>query len=302
VGIYDRDYLRQPQRSSGPSPYLPRTAIGALIAVNVAVWVADLFFGKPTAVDLHNHVLARSLSDFLALKSSSLAEPWLWWQFLTAGFTHTPATIWHLVGNMFVLYMFGREVEYRYGTKEFLRVYLVMLVFANVVWCLATKLSGGEGAILGASGAIAGVLVLFAFNFPHVTILAFFVIPMPAWVFGVLVVLYDIYGAMARDPTSHVAYLAHVAGAAFGAVYYLQGWNFSRWSLRGFRRSLPTRRKTHLEFYDPDGERPQPPSDLQQQVDRILEKIYREGEASLTAEERHTLEAASREYQRRGKG
>ena len=131
------------------------------------------------------------------------------------------------------------------------------------------------------------------------TILLFFVIPMPAWLFGVLVVGLDIYGAMHGAGGSNIAYSAHLAGAAFAFVYYRQGWNLTR--LAAGRFAWPTfRRKPRLRVHRPEEEKPST-SDLSEEVDRILEKIYREGEAGLTAKERKILEIASREYQRRTK-
>lgn len=296
MGIYDRDYYRPTQRS-GFSPRLPSTVVGILIAINVAVWVADQF--SPA---VHG---GRWLSSLFAANPSTLMHPWMWWQFLTAGFTHAPANvgpgIWHIVGNMLVLFFLGRAVEDRYGPREFLRIYLATLVFANVAWCFITFLTYGLNGpgIYGASGAIAGVVVLFAFNFPNVTVLLFFVLPMPAWVCGVLVVLMDMYGAVKGG--SNVAYVAHLAGAGFAALYHLRGWNLTRLTdnLFGNLKS-PFRRKPRLRVHMPDDEPPHP--DFSVEVDRILEKIYREGEASLTAKERQTLERASREYQRKGAG
>ncbi len=323
MGIYDRDYFRQPQRS-GFSAHLPRTVVGTLIAINVAVWIIDLF-SPETVVAPNGHALQRWLSDVLAvhvgppaldglwlqyLTADTLTHPWLWWQFLTAGFAHDPHNIWHIVGNMFVLFMFGRDIEARYGSREFLRFYLATLLTANIAWYLVTKLTVGPqgAAMFGASGAIAGVVVLFAFNFPRATILLFFVFPMPMWVVGVGVVLYDIFGAMGAIRGSNVAYMAHVGGAAFGLLYYLQGWNLTRWSgglfawpgaLLNGARSL-FHRSPRLRVHKPADKSPHP--DFSAEVDRILEKIYREGEASLTPKERQTLERASREYQRKGAG
>jgi len=300
VGIYDRDYYRQQQRPELPS-YLPRTVVGALIAINAAVWLVDLFTAT-TYNTAGGRVVVHWLSDNFAAQVGTLTKPWLWWQFLTAGFTHSPTDIGHIVGNMFVLFILGRDVEDRYGPKEFLRFYLVTLVFANVAWCVLGRLTGAQAdaGLYGASGAIAGVVVLYAFNFPHRTLLLFFVLPIPAWLFGVGVVAYDIFGAMKGGRGAHIAYSAHVAGAAFAVLYYQRGWNLTRLSAGLFRwPKFRFRAKPRLRVHNPDKE---PQSDLSAEVDRILEKIYREGEASLTSQERHTLEKASREYQQRGSG
>ena len=291
VGIYDRDYYREERR--GVSLFAPGSVVTKIIIVNVAVWIAD--FLTPETLG------GRWLSDHLAVHVYTLTQPWLWWQYLTAGFAHSPAQFQHILFNMLVLFFFGRDVEEVYGRKEFLRLYLVLVVFASVVWNVLNMRGSPElaadVAALGASGAIAGVVILYALNFPRRTVLLFFVIPIPAWLFGVLVVVLDMLGAFGGSDRTHVAYSMHLAGAAFAFVYYQRRWNLTR--LTEGRIAWPTfRRRPRLRVHEPE---PQPPSDLSADVDRILEKIYREGEAGLTPKERKTLETASREYQKKQK-
>ena len=296
MGIYDREYYRQEQRSD-PFPYLPRTIVGWLIAVNVAVWIAD-FLTPETAA-------GRWLSDHMAVHVNTLTHPLYWWQYLTAGFAHSPQGIGHIAGNMLVLFFLGRSVEEAYGSKEFLRLYLVMVVVASLAWNVVNKAAGTSDVaeMYGASGAIAGVVVLFALNFPHRTILLFFVLPMPAWLFGAFVVALDIFGATGHSAMSNVAYSAHLAGAAFALAYYKLGWNFTRLGEGRFRwPRLPTRLggRPRLRVRRPEEEPEEDlDADLSREVDRILEKIGREGEANLTAKERRTLETASRQYRRK---
>ena len=145
-------------------------------------------------------------------------------------------------------------------------------------------------------------MVLYALNFPRRTLLLFFVIPMPAWLLGVLAVAYDIYGAMGgAEP--NVAYSVHLAGAAFAFAYYRLGWNFTRMTAGRFHwLRLPAwlGGRPRLRVRRPEDEPEEDPeADLSREVDRILEKIGREGEASLNAKERRTLEAASRQYRRK---
>lgn len=292
VGIYDREYYRTERQ--GASAYTPHSVVGWLILVNVALWLLD-FFTPETSYGGH------WLSDHMAVHVGTLTQPWLWWQFLTAGFAHSPENFGHILGNMFVLFMFGRDVEETYGPKEFLRLYLVMVVFASVVWTVVNKAAGtpAYAAALGASGAIAGVVILYAMCFPNRTILLFFVFPMPAWLFGILIVGLDMFGAFGGGGERNIAYSMHLAGAAFAFVYYRRGWNITR--LTAGRFALPTfRRKPRLRVHTPEQEsESEPQTDLAAEVDRILEKIYRDGEASLSAKERKTLETASREYQRK---
>jgi membrane associated rhomboid family serine protease len=295
MGIYDRDYYREPQ-----SRYTlrgPRTIIGTLILINVVVFLADGLLTSPDP--------SQGLGDinrFLAVKIETLTKPWLWWQFVTYGFAHASAPeYWHILGNMLVLFFLGRDIEGLYGRKEFLRLYLATLVVAGVIWAVVGKIQGvePEQAAVGASGAIAGVVVLYALNFPRRILLLFFVIPMPAWAVGMLVVVLDLLGALGYSGT-HVAYTAHLAGAAFGFLYYQFGWNLSRWTSGWFSGAwLKSRPK--LRVHDPD-RRSRRDKELGDEVDRILEKIHREGEDSLTRKERRILENASREYQKKRQG
>ncbi len=155
VGIYDRDYYRQPQRS-GFSARMPSTIVGTLIAINVAVWVVDLLTATtintgqgPIVIHWLSNVFGVHVGTppplelwWVPLAADTLKHPWLWWQFLTAGFTHDPNGISHILFNMFALFIFGRDIEARYGAREFLRVYLATLIFANVAWCGVTEFAG----------------------------------------------------------------------------------------------------------------------------------------------------------------
>jgi hypothetical protein len=112
---------------------------------------------------------------------------------------------------------------------------------------------------------------------------------------GAFVVILDMLGAAGRAGAGNVAYSVHLAGAAFALIYFQQRWNFTRLTDRatGWLRSL---RRPKFRIHRP----PETPNGLNEEVDRILEKIHREGEASLTAKERRTLETASREYRQQG--
>ena len=284
MGIYDRDYYREERRDWGLRG--PRTVTTALILVNVVVYLADLLAeGK--------------ISRALSVSVWTLSHPLYWWQFLTYGFIHDPRDVAHIVFNMLTLWFFGRPVEQRYGAKEFLRLYLVMLVFASLAWAAVARFIEGappEASVAGASGAVVGVVILFVLNYPREEVLLFFVLPMPAWVLGVLFVAYDVWGAVSRESGSRVAYSVHLAGAAFAFLYFRFGWNLGRLVPgRGSWRWL--RRRPRLRLHKPEA--PEEDEKLGEEVDRILEKISRLGEASLTGKERRTLQNASRRYQRK---
>jgi membrane associated rhomboid family serine protease len=291
MGIYDREYYRGEE--SQFSLRVPQTIVVRLILINVVLWLLNgIFFND-----------SQWLSEHLAVKSGILAQPWEWYRFLTYGFVHDWSNVSHLAFNMLALFIFGLDVETLYGRREFLRLYLVLLVAGSLVWAVAnTLVPASRTAILfGASGAVVGTVILFCLHYPRRTILLMFVLPVPAWVLGVLMVGYDVMGALGGGGGPvQTAVSVHLTGAALAFLYFHFHWNFGRLFDRSFAW-LRQEKRSALHVFKPPVEDDPPPEhvELKERVDQILEKIYRQGEASLTRQERHILETASREYQRR---
>ena len=283
MGIYDRDYYQEEERGRyggvGRGGYTSgRSLVVNLILLNAAIYVADVFSGQ-------------RISDVAALSSDIFRRPWMWWQFITYGFVHDPHDFTHILFNMLFLWVFGTDVETVYGKAEFLRIYLTAIVLAGVAWAATVAASGGP-SLVGASGGIMCLMILFVLHFPRRLLYIWGVIPIPAWAIGTLYVVVDLFGMGSNDMVAHVA---HLAGAAFGFLYYRAGWNLGRLVPRSLSVASLRINKPRLRVHEPKDEE----RDLGRQVDQILEKISREGEASLTRQERRTLEKASRRYQRR---
>lgn len=288
MGLENRDYVRDDER--GFQLQAPQTAVGMLILINFAVWVVDLMSdGK--------------LTPYLALTSESVTQPWYCWQLLTYGFVHSTASLGHIAFNMLALYFLGRDVESLYGKREFLKIYLVATVASGAAWVATQFMPDARPAfVVGASGAVMCITVLFACNFPNRVIYLFGILPVAAWILCVLFVLQDVWGAMANRHGfgGGTAYVAHLGGAALGFAYYRFHWNFSRWAPRRFRLPNVSRvfdRGPKLKVHEPSDE--PPPLSLEAEMDRILVKINETGFDSLTADERRTLERASARYQKR---
>jgi membrane associated rhomboid family serine protease len=284
MGFYDRDYQRgwSNEREPGIHVGVPSTLTTKLVIVTCAVYLLQL------ATDPW-------LTDVAALQGNWFRRPWLAYQLLTYGFLHSTTDLWHIALNMFGLWLFGREVEARYGKREFLAFYLVAIVVAGLVWSLAELPTRGAAIMMGASGGIAAVVILFAMNFPYRTILFMFIIPMPMWVFALLIVGMDAMGAVNRS--GNVAYTAHLGGAAFGFLYYKGRIRLERW-LPGPTWKPRLRSRPKLRVLDPDTV---DQDSTDSRVDEILQKIQEHGQDSLTRAERRVLEQASQEYQRRRK-
>jgi len=280
MGLYDRDYQRGGYYDYQPGVHLsgPRTMATTLVIISAAVYLAQLLLGQ-------------WFTEALLLPANWYEKPWQVYRLLTYGFLHSPNDLWHIVLNMFALWMFGREVEYRYGRREFLAFYLAAIVVAGVVWTLAEIPSQFASVMIGASGGVTAVLILFALNFPHQTVLFMFIIPMPMWVLALLIVGMDALGAMNRS--GNIAFTAHLGGAAFGFVYYQWRWGLERWlpSTDWLKR---LRHKPKLRVVDPEEV-----DEAEERLNEILKKIHEHGQDSLTRGERRFLEQASREYQRK---
>jgi membrane associated rhomboid family serine protease len=288
MGIYDRDYVREEPRGFGFGGDMGMVA--KIIIANVAVYIAEM---------MTRGANGSQVANLLTVHVSTLTQPLQWWRFVTYGFVHSPDDVWHIIGNMMGLFFLGRAVETRYGAKEFLRLYLVMIVVSGVTWAILQRVAGGDprGGLLGASGAVTGVILLLVLNYPRRQVLLFFAIPVPLWLVGLFLVGSDVNGAIQR--TGNVAFTAHLAGAAFAAAYFYGRWNLGQLlpgqlSWASWRR---WRTKSRLKVHRP----PMDDRRLTDELDRILEKISNQGEASLTAAERRTLQDASRHYQDRSK-
>jgi membrane associated rhomboid family serine protease len=287
MGLYDRDYWRDEQK--GFSLGGNRSAVTTLILINVGVAVADvvLFNGRLSV-------------DGLALWPDVWSHPWNFWRVLTSGFAHDPNNVLHVAFNMFALWLFGRDVEGIYGKAEFLRFYLTAVTFASCCWLVSQTLLFPEqrGPLLGASGAVVAVMVVYVFHYPKRMFYFWGVLPVPAWALVLVYVAQDVIGyrsSLRGNDTSDVAYMAHLAGAAYGAIYFKTRLTLGSlwpagWKMPRIGKSSPL--KIHRPPVEEEGS-------MQERVDRLLDKIYREGEASLSAEERQFLTDASRRYQQR---
>ena len=284
MGLAERDYYREPA-PPGFQMRTPRSMVTTLVIINVALYLFDYLF---TGSD-------HWLTSNLLVKPEYLAQPWMWWTFITSGFAHSP-DYRHILFNMFGLWMFGRDVEAIYGPKEFLRIYLTAVILGTLIWTskvffLVDPALWPPG-LLGASGAVTAVILLFCIHYPKRTILLMMVIPAPAWVLGVIVILMNIFQVGAEN----VAYDVHMVGAIYAIIYYKSGWSLgSLFRFKSPSRSLTSawkglKRRPKLRVHSPGEQYRQ----LDQDADSVLDKLHNQGEESLSPSERRILEDYSR--------
>lgn len=161
------------------------------------------------------------LLNKLIFYPARMSSPSEYYRFITGGLIH--ADFIHLFFNMYVLYIFGRNVEYVYTAyigKPYL--FAVMYVFALIAASLpsfAKHRNNYYYRALGASGAVAAVLFAFVYYAPWATLRFFGVIPIPAIIFAILYLVYSAYAA--RKGTDNIGHDAHFYGSVFGFVFTL---------------------------------------------------------------------------------
>lgn len=191
-------------------------AIKNLILINVLVWLAQILFDG-----------RYNLTERIGLwpVNSEFFKPW---QIVTHMFAHAasgPYLFFHILFNMFALWMFGRVLENLWGSKRFLIFYMICGLGAGVAHLVMQQLLGGFDVAVGASGAVFGVLVAFALTFPNTELYIMFIpIPIKAkWAILGLVAI-DLFGGVSQANGDNVAHFAHLGGALTGFIL-LKIWN-----------------------------------------------------------------------------
>lgn len=202
-----------------------------LVAINVAIWLIMVITNDlkifPVMYDMNG------LEMYLAGKTDSFQEGWYSifamipalvfkgriWQIVTSIFIHDANNILHLVFNMYLLWMFGPRIERTFTSRMFLAFYIVTGIGGSILSLLMRSLMG-ETLIpsLGASAAVFGILVCYAFLFGNELILLFFMIPVKVWKavvgFIALETLFILFELM-----QNVDHWGHLGGAATSAIW-----------------------------------------------------------------------------------
>ena len=257
-----------------------------LLLANVAVW-ALFALG----------ILPGGAIDWLGFSiPGSLLRPWT---AVTYMFVHI--TFGHLFTNALVLFFFGPPLESKWGGRFFLKYYLACGL-GGAAFHLALASLIGPTPMIGASGAIFGLLLAFALNWPDAEIYLYFLFPVKAkWFVGVLGV-FTLF-ATVRGGGGGVAHWAHLGGLVSGFVVLRYGERLGRGFHRAFFKEKPrhvtVERTRPARTPEPRKGRRHVDGDTLDEVDRILDKIRESGMNSLSAKERAFLDDMSRKYQRK---
>jgi membrane associated rhomboid family serine protease len=250
-------------------------------------------------------------TDLFSLDVSRVLQGQVW-RLVTHAFLHSTTDFWHIFGNMLFLWWFGRQIEERLGSREFLTFYLTAALVAGLAFFGATLVGFHKMSsyAVGASGAVMAVLMLSALYYPAQIIYVFYIIPVPIWLVIAYLIGRDAFALLGRAETG-IGTSAHLGGALFGFLYYRYEWRLSDWIpewLTVWNTADAQRGRARLRIYNPDEEpAPVPPApsriddeQLEAKVDAILAKVSRVGMAGLTESEKETLMRASETIRKKG--
>jgi membrane associated rhomboid family serine protease len=253
---------------------------------------------------LSTFYLRLPVAKYLALSKGGIQSGFLW-QLITFQFLH--GSVGHLLGNGLGLYFFGRTVEARLGTKEYLRIYFLSGLGGGALQLLLawTVPNFFGGYVLGASAGVLGLIAAFALMEPEATIFLNFFIPLKAkyllWI-ELGISLFFVLMPAGRG----VADAAHLGGI-LTAIAYLR-WSLHRPSVewnplksRQRKRELVQAASKAVRWRPRASGNADLPSDefISREVDPILDKISAHGIHSLTPREREILEAARTKMSKR---
>jgi membrane associated rhomboid family serine protease len=189
----------------GPGGITP--AVKILIITNVVAFVLNLIIGNVMTLRL-------------GLSPQAVFEQLALWQPFTYMFLHSTGGFGHILINMLSLWMFGTELERTWGTRFFTKYYLVTGIGAAATSLLLSMWVGDiyYTVTVGASGAIYGLLLAYGMYFPHRPIYLYFIFPIPARVFVMIVGAIAFLSAMS-GPGGGVAHSAHLGGLVVGYLY-----------------------------------------------------------------------------------
>jgi membrane associated rhomboid family serine protease len=253
------------------SPYPFTRGVKSLLIVNGSAFLLQLLPG-----------IGRWLTDSAALVPFDACCRGQIWRFVSYIFIHSTSDFSHIFLNMLALWMIGGIFEERWGTKKFIALYFLFGTGAglfSVFYLFDPEMRFMQ--VMGASGAVLGLLTAYAVYYPHREVLLFFVLPIKAWIlvagFAVLSFLFAFWQG------SGIAHLIHLGGIAVAFTYLKGGPRLKEWyeGCRELRNERERRRRAEEQagrkrYYE-------------EKVDPLLDKISREGEGALTEEEKKIL-------------
>ena len=279
MGLYDRDYAQadsQYRYRGAPQMRMAFPTITPVVKWLLIINVVVFFIQIMGADEL--------LIKWFAVYPASLGLFFQLWRLVTYQFLH--GNITHILFNMLGLFFLGPTLERHWGSRRFVIFYLSCGAVGGLFYPLLVALEFLAAVpMIGASGAILGMLTACAILFPHFVVFFFF-FPVPIRVAAIILTLLYIANLL-RVGANAGGDAAHLAGMAAGAVYvFSQSW---RDKVKRKMQAGAWEKKLYEQ------------RNIQADVDRILQKVHDRGIHSLTSKERKILKQATEAQQLRNK-
>jgi membrane associated rhomboid family serine protease len=257
----------------------PLRVVPTFLAINAVVFLLWKLGGVS---DLDPNALGRFMIANFMISTQRLIDGRLW-TLITAAFSHKD--LWHLALNMIVLYSFGNLLERLLGWRQFSAFYLVAALISSLSHCFVSSVFLGRAFLpaLGASGAVCGLLLVYALLFPRQRILVFGVVPVPALLGALAFVALDLWGLFAQSQGGGlpIGHGAHLGGAACGALFYVAV----------LKPRLEERARARAAAGGGAGSGLGVAVTMEEaaELERLKDKVHRDGPASLNPKERDFL-------------
>ncbi len=275
MGFYDRHYNREQQ--SSPFGYSMRHLFPSVTPVVRWLLIANIVIFIPGFLI---QTLSRFLYEWFSVLPISSFHMIQLWRPITYQFLH--GGIFHVFFNMLVLFFFGPMLEQMWGSRRFAFFYLACGAAGGILYIILVLFRILEpGVMVGASGAIYGMLAAGAILFPNLRVFVMGIFPIPLSVLAILLVVFSVLNFLGGQNAGGEA--AHLAGMAVGAAYVV----WRPWMDKIRFKSAKTQWEKNLEK-----ER-----QFRVDVDRILDKVHANGIQSLTWREKRILKKATQREQ-----
>ena len=251
-------------------PQLFTDAIKLLVSVNLTIFFLQTISGK-------EHLLF----DLFGLVPQAIWSDFMIWQPLTYLFFH--GNIWHGLINMFILWMFGSELENAWGRKNFLKYYFMTGIGAGIVTCLFNLQSNIP--VVGASGAVYGILLAYGLSFPNRTVYLYGLIPIKSIWFVIAIGILAFFSSFQQ--MTQISHLTHISGMAIGYIFLKRRWRLKDIWFKIRKKTLEYR--IQIEDVKQSKEKA-----LEKDIDNILDKIQKVGFKGLSDQEQNNLSSASK--------
>ena len=257
-------------------PRLFTDAIKLLVSINFLVFLLQTISGQE-----------RILFQLFGMVPKNTWSQLMVWQPFTYLFFH--GGIWHVLINMFVLWMFGSELETVWGKKEFLKYYFITGIgsgLVTIVFSLNSLIP-----VVGASGAVYGILLAYGLTFPNRYVYLYFLIPVKVKFFVIVIGGIAFFSSIGSG-SSGVSHLTHLSGMLIGLGYLKSNFQLD------MVKNILVKQKDEIRHRIIKNKRRRD-EDLRFEVDQLLDRINEVGYDGLSDKEKKFLYEASKKL---GKG